>query len=261
MNTLRKYLAFARVGAARALAEPGDLYGRALFLPVILGVFTALWRAVSEAGMPIASAPEQLVWYLATTEWIVLSAPQLHPELQEEVRRGEVAYKLPRPVSYVGALLAQGLGTLAVRAPLLAATAGICAFLFTGRTPEPAALACAIPLGLMAASLLCALYLTLGLLSFWLTDVTPVYWVSQKLLFVLGGLMLPLELYPAWLQRVGDFTPFPALLGGPAGFLLGAETSQVRELAPRLLLWSLLVGLAASWLFRRAQRGLQIDGG
>jgi ABC-2 type transport system permease protein len=261
MKTARKYLAFARIGAARTLAERAELYGRALFFAIILGVFSALWRAVAEAGMPIASEPEQLVWYLAATEWIFLSAPQLHPEIQEEVRRGELAYKLPRPVSYVGALFAQCLGTLAVRAPVMAVAAGTCAFLFTGRLPEPAALACVIPLGLLAAALLSALYLTMGLLSFWLTDVTPVYWVSQKLLFVLGGLMLPLELYPTWLQRAAGFTPFPALLGGPASFLLAAPPGRVEELVSRLLLWSLLVGFGASWLFRRAMRGLQIDGG
>jgi hypothetical protein len=34
--------------------------------------------------------------------------------------------------------------------------------------------------------------------SFWLQEVAPVYWVWQKLLFVLGGLMLPLQVYPAF---------------------------------------------------------------
>jgi ABC-2 type transport system permease protein len=256
-----KYVAFARIAAAQALSERGDLYGRALLFPIILGVFAALWRAVAEFGLPIAGEPEQLVWYLAATEWILLSAPQLHTEIQEEVRRGEVAYKLPRPVSYVGALLAQCLGTLVVRAPVMALAAGSCAFLFTGRVPEIADLARLIPLGLAASALLSALYVTLGLLSFWLTDVTPVYWISQKLLFVLGGLTLPLEIYPAWVQRAASFTPFPTLLGQPASLLLGGAQPGVFELAARLLFWSLLVGLLMRWLFRRAQRGLQIDGG
>ena len=47
----------------------------------------------------------------------------------------------------------------------------------------------------------------LPLLAFWLQDVAPVYWVWQKLMFVLGGLMLPLELYPAFIQRAAAFTP------------------------------------------------------
>jgi ABC-type uncharacterized transport system permease subunit len=66
-----------------------------------------------------------------------------------------------------------------------------------------------------------ALYLGIGLLAFWLQDVSPVYWVWQKLMFVLGGLMLPLDLYPSVVQRAAEFTPFPVLLAGPASFVVG----------------------------------------
>ena len=117
MKTLSKYLAFARVGARRALSERGELYGRIAFFAVILGVFSALWRALARS--PGIGNGENLVWYLAATEWILLSAPQLHAEVQEEVRRGEVALYSLRPVSYLGSQLVQGLGALCVRAPVL----------------------------------------------------------------------------------------------------------------------------------------------
>ena len=71
-----KYAAFVRVAAAHARRSRGELYGRAAFFAVILGVFSSLWRAVAEAGMPVAADPKALVWYLAATEWIVLSAPR-----------------------------------------------------------------------------------------------------------------------------------------------------------------------------------------
>jgi hypothetical protein len=60
---LAKYAAFARISAAQARRERGELYGRVLFFAVILGVFSSLWRAVAEAGMPLAASPKALVWY------------------------------------------------------------------------------------------------------------------------------------------------------------------------------------------------------
>jgi ABC-2 type transport system permease protein len=69
------------------------------------------------------------------------------------------------------------------------------------------------PFGIVASALVTAWYLGIGLLAFWLHDVAPVYWVWQKLMFVLGGLLLPLELYPAFIQRVAAFTPFPSSSG------------------------------------------------
>ena len=55
------------------------------------------------------------------------------------------------------------------------------------------------------------------------------YWVWQKLMFVLGGLMLPLELYPAFVQRAALFTPFPSLLAAPASFVLGTQSRDARS--------------------------------
>jgi hypothetical protein len=40
--------------------------------------------------------------------------------------------------------------------------------------------------------------IAIGLLDVWGQYARPVYWIWQKSLFVLGGLMLPLSLYPSW---------------------------------------------------------------
>ena len=260
-RAIARYLAFARIAAAQARHERGDLLGRVVFFAVILGVFSSLWRAVAEAGMPVAADPTRLVWYLATTEWILLSAAPVHLEIQEAIRRGDVVYRLGRPVSYVIAEFAAGLGLLAVRAPVLGLTAFLCAFAFTGSTPPLSALIVVVPFGLAAAALMTALDLWLGLLAFWLQDVSPVYWLWQKLIFVLGGLMLPLDLYPSVIQRAAAFTPFPVLLAGPASFVVGTGRVTPGVLARDLVIWSGVTALAVWWMFRRATAALTINGG
>ena len=71
---MRKYLAFARLGFLEARAEPGELLGRVLFFFMILGVFSAVWRAAA-ASAPGAPDPREMLWYIALTEWVVMSAP------------------------------------------------------------------------------------------------------------------------------------------------------------------------------------------
>src|SRR5262245_62323144 len=170
-RAIGKYAAFVNVAAVKALNEPGELYGRVVFFAVILGVFTSLWRAVAEAGMPLASDQRTLVWYLAATEWIVLSAPPVHFDLQESIRRGDVACQLGRPVSFAGAAFAEGLGLLAVRAPVLGATAFACAWWFTSWTPLLAVFLRVVPLGIVAAAVITLLCVAFGLVSFWVQDV------------------------------------------------------------------------------------------
>src|SRR6185436_6477540 len=113
-----------------------------------------------------------------------------------EVRRGDVAYQIARPVSYVGAHMARGVGTLALRAPVLLMAAFAGGLLFAGRPPQSAVLARVIVLGAVAAVIVTTYHVAFGLLAFWLGDIAPVYWIWQKLSFVLGGLLLPLTYYP-----------------------------------------------------------------
>jgi ABC-2 type transport system permease protein len=258
---IAKYAAFARISAAQARREPGELYGRVLFFAVVLGVFSSLWRAVAEAGMPLAASPKALVWYLAATEWILLSTPPIYLEIQEAIRRGDVAYRLGRPVSYLMAEYATGLGLLALRLPVMGLTAFACAFAFSGWIPPLGVFAMVVPFGAVAAALLTALYLGIGLLGFWLQDITPVYWVWQKLMFVLGGLMLPLTLYPNAIQRLATLTPFPTLLAWPASFVLGTGGVTPRALGLHLLMWSGVTALALYAMFRRAVAEVTINGG
>lgn len=258
---LAKYAAFARISASEARRDRSELFGRMVFFAVILGVFSSLWRAASEAGLPVVANPKALVWYLAATEWICLSVPLLHLEIQDAIRRGDVVYRLGHPVSYVVAEFASGLGLLAVRSPVLGLTAFLCAFAFTGWTPPLSVLLVVVPFGLAASVLVTALYLGIGLLAFWLQDVVPVYWVWQKLMFVLGGLMLPLELYPTFVQRAAAFTPFPWLLAAPASFMLGAPLASPGRLAGALVFWSVATALTVSWMFRRAVSTVTINGG
>jgi ABC-2 type transport system permease protein len=261
MRSLSKYAAFARIAAVHAASARGELYGRMVFFAVILGVFSSLWQAVAEAGMPMVAEASTLVWYLAATEWILLSPPAIHVDIEGEVRRGDVAYQLVRPFSYLMSVAAQGLGSLLVRAPLLALTAFGCAFAFTGRVPDARAFVYLMPFGLFAMVLVHGLYVLTGLTAFWLGDVSPVFWIGQKLLFILGGLMLPLALYPEWMQQVSRFTPFPSLLAGPAGFMIGGGAPEAWTLAMSLCVWGLTIALTALLMFRRAVRTLQVNGG
>jgi ABC-2 type transport system permease protein len=259
--TLSKYAAFARISAIHGRYDRAELYGRMAFFVVILGVFSSLWRATREAGLAIAADPRSLVWYLACTEWILLSAPLIHVDVQEDLRRGDVACQLGRPVSYVGAAFAQGLGLIASRSPLLAATAFLCAFALTGWVPPWSALVVVVLSGSMAIALLTAFHLAIGLGAFWIGEVTPVFWVWQKLLFVFGGLMIPIRLYPPIMQRVAALTPFPDILAGPASFVLDGEAVAADVLVARLAMWAVAMTLLVQWMYARATRSLTLNGG
>jgi len=256
-----KYLAFVRIGFARARAEPAEHYARVLFLLVILGVFSSLWRAVAATGADVGGDPHTFVWYLAMTEWVLMSAPHVHFRIEDDVRRGDVAYQIVRPVSYLAAHFAEGVGALVARAPVLLAGACTGAWVFGGAPARPLAVGRAIAFGCGAALVLTSYNVLLGLTAFWLGDIAPVYWIWQKLTFVLGGLLLPLTLYPDLVVRIARLTPFSAILAGPASFVLGRPFFDGQTLGLALIAWAVVAALIAVTTFHSIARRLQINGG
>lgn len=257
----RKYLAFIRVGFARARAEPAEHYARVLFLIVILGIFSSLWRAVAATGANVGGDPHTFVWYLAMTEWVLMSAPHIHFRIEDDVRRGDVAYQIVRPASYLGAHFAEGVGALVARAPVLLAGAFVGAWMFGGAPAHPLSIVRAIAFGCVASLVLMGYNVALGLTAFWLGDIAPVYWIWQKLTFVLGGLLLPLTLYPDLVIRVARLTPFSAILAGPASFVLDRPLFGAGVLVLALVGWGGVAALVAVMTFGTIARRLQLNGG
>lgn len=259
---LRKYAAFSRLAFRRTLADRAPVLGRAGFLLVILVIFSRLFAFVAESGALPGLGLRELVWYVAVTEWITLSLPWVFLEVENDVKTGDVACHLPRPASYLGVVLARGGGEYAARLLALAPAAALFAALVAGGLPDDArGLALALPLGLGGAVLGLVASAAIGLSAVWLGDTSPVYWIWQKLSFVLGGLLLPLEIYPAWLREVAWASPFAPMLWGPGAMAFGLDVSLAAEVALRQALWSLVALGFVLWLYRRALRALTVGGG
>lgn len=266
---LGKHLAVARLAARQRLEERAVLWGRVLFFFIILLVFSRLWQALlgsASEGAPqgasgLGQRPSHYIWYLAVTEWIMLSQPLLHLDIEADVRAGAVGHTLSRPMSYVAGKLAEAWGEVAVRLLVLGASGLLFARWLGAEWPEPNALPLAALAGLLASVVMTLALAAIGLLALWVNDTTSVYLIWQKLCFVLGGLMLPLSIYPPWLRSIAEWSPFAALLYGPAELLLGAPPERVLVCLAQLCGWGAIFALVLVALDRRAMRIVSVSGG
>ena len=257
---LRKLTVVAKVAARHRLSQRAGALGRIGMYGVLLYVFTQLWTVIASAYPGADVSADRVVWYIAITEWIVLSLPPVHDDVQEELRAGDLLYRLTRPLAYAWAKLAEAVGDLAVRMGIHAIAGVGFAFAFTGTVPLDArAIAWVVPLGVLAAVVATVFNLAIGLAAFWIHDCRPIYWVWQKGLFLLGGLLVPLELYPAWLREVAVWSPFAAILHGCGSLALGEGGPAPELVALRLLAWLVVAVLVVLVVFRRGL--LRIDGG
>lgn len=258
-----KYAAVAWTAGRQSVGERTVIVGRMLFYGTLLMIFAQLWDVALAGGLAAGRlARVDLVWYLALTEWVVLTVPLMHLEIERDIRSGDIAYRLARPLSYLGGRFAEAAGEWAVRALAMGVAGVVLAYWFGGGLPtDPWGLAFVVPLGLLSVGVTLLWLAVIGLLAFWLQDCSPAYWLWQKAAFVLGGLLLPLEIYPEWLQAVAAWTPFAAMLHGVGRMAFGFDPGLAAEIALRLALWAVVVGVLVAWVHRRALRALDVNGG
>jgi ABC-2 type transport system permease protein len=261
-SAARKYASVAGIAVRQSLSERSALLGRMGFYALILFIFSRLWEVVGERAAIPGVTMKELLWYLALTEWVMLSLPLIHLQIESDVRRGDIAYRLPRPISYLGARFAEAVGDFVVRAVSLGVAGFVLAYAMAGGLPkDPTGLLLAVPLVALAAWVGICFHAAIGLTAIWLQDSSPVYWIWQKAAFILGGLMLPLEVYPAWLREVAMWTPFSALMHGPGRMAFGWQPEYAAMVAVKLIFWGVVASLLVTFVYRRGLRALDVNGG
>lgn len=264
---LDKYAAIAAVSFRQRLDDRAVLAGSVMFYALILAIYSRLWQGVLGSSVSplgdraLGQSAASYVWYLAVTEWIMLAQPRVYLEIEADVRSGDVAYQLSRPLSYVGAKLSAALGELALRGLVLGVSGLVLGRLFSGEWASLEGLASALLVGVLAGGVMLLAHVAIGLSAFWLHDVTPIFLIWQKLCFVLGGLMLPIGIYPDWLRVIAEHTPFAALLYGAGQLVMPGGVENALRLSFELLAWGALFLLVVVLLERRARRNVCLHGG
>ncbi|MFW7381247.1 MAG: ABC transporter permease [Oligoflexus sp.] len=241
----------------------GALLGRLGFYALLLFVFAQLWQVALEAKIVQSFNSDQMIWYLAVTEWIILSLPLIHLDIEQDVRSGDIAFQLGQPIGYVPAKFSFAFASLLFRLIFMGIGGYILASVLT-KSWSPSSLqifSSVIPLGICASILALLFQIMIGLSAFWLQDTAPAAWVWQKLIFIMGGLILPLDLYPDWLQQIAQFLPFSAILYAPGIATISDNVTLSLLTFFRLFLWTCFAIILLRWMFQRAVQILDVNGG
>lgn len=233
-------LQFARISFRNHLAHRGRVAMRFLFCMLFVIIFIELWRTIFRENL--SSMPFSLLdvsWYCALTQMFLFMSSRLFLTIEDDVRSGNIAYFLNKPIPYVWMRLSEGIGAMTSNV-LLYGTLGIMiTYLWIGEWPANAS---ALPLAIFTLWIGSILHLVFqvaaGLTALWLQDAEAVYRLYQKFLIVLGGLYVPISLYPDWAQAIIAMTPFGLFMSAPAQLLFEQ---------PMIGFWALL-GLQGLWI-------------
>ncbi|HUL05957.1 MAG TPA: ABC-2 family transporter protein [Candidatus Acidoferrum sp.] len=254
--------AFFLLGWRRAIAEPAALTGRLLLYLLILAIFRQLWLAtpLQELG-PDAPTAADMLWYVTVTEWIVFAAGLPYRVVEDQIRSGQIESALLRPLPYAAATLAEWSGATAFYLLVMGGAGTAAAAWLTGTAPPTAAAApLIVASGVVGCAIALLCQLQLGYAAAWLGTSAPLFWIWQKLLFVCGGLLLPLTLYPPALRGLAEYGPFAAILFAPGSLILAPAGTSVAGILGRQVAWFAAIALLTVAVDRAATARLSRRG-
>lgn len=265
MRGTRKYAWVALTSARSNLAYLGEVASRGIFLSVVLYIFLRLWTVTfSETGAETLGGLTltQMLWYLVITEAITLSRTAVAEQVDQDVRTGALAVQLLRPILYPLYQLGNNLGERVVRFLLNALVGALVVLYFVGPLSlGPLNLAFFL-LVLPFAFVLDFLGLFLiGLGAFWLEDTSGLRLIYSRLTMILGGMLLPLEIFPDAVQPLLRALPFASILYAPARLFVAPDSAFLRVTLLSQGLFIALYTLLVALIYRVAVRRIHANGG
>lgn len=243
-------------------ARRRDLLFGALFSSLLISVITATLALLWVAALPGDEAIRgydavKMVWYIAIAEAVVNGVDQrLMIRIGEDLRRGDLTMELLRPVTLVWMLVSRELGRSIARFALSLPACCAVAWIVAGPPPSWTGMATLVLTGPLAVIVQMLLVVAASASALWLGDSTAAWFVLQKLVFLLGGMLLPLEFWPGEWGDVLTLLPWASTAYVPAHVAVQPDLARGLALVGVQLAWIAALTAVTALAWRRGERRL-----
>ena len=251
-DLLAAYRGLLRAAVVRALAYRAQLVIWLLtsLFPLIM---MTVWLSVVDQVGPAAGwdRADFVSYYVAAAALFHVTTSYLVWTWDEDMRSGDLSFRLLKPVSPVHHHLAMDIGTVAVTSALLVPVVLVATVVADSvRYPVgPGSLVLFVLAVAVGFALSSAMALTLAMGTFWSTQTASLYGLWWGAGAFLSGWIAPVSVLPGALQQAAQVLPFRSVLGFPLELLLG-------RLDPGEVLAGFAVGLGWLAAFVCAQQAL-----
>ncbi|WP_137804100.1 ABC-2 family transporter protein [Pseudomonas sp. G(2018)] len=210
----------------------------------------AIWRFVYEGAatdmVSQYSLEETYLYYVAVLALNRLNnAYDLIVRVSTHVHEGQLEGILIKPISYFkyNFFLFVG-GSILYYIPVV-----MIAFFVTAWRGEWIGVLGFVSLSIVNLGFCFLLGFFMSLFTFWLTRPDMILSLQVVLASVIGGTLLPIAYWPAYLEPLMRYNPFRLIISGPAEFLLRPSSGLLLELLCLYIVWFLILLAACKTIF------------
>lgn len=262
---MKKYLNVTKMVILETLQYiPNKLIGLIIY-GMFIFIFLQLWSYIYVDGNLIAGySLNQMIWYVAITEmvWAVIRAKSIKNKLSTDIRSGKIAYTLNKPFNYIYYLLSIDAGGMIVGFFLYLIIGILISYFIIGGlstftfTSIPFILITII----FAYLINVFIYIFISLFAFWFEEVTPLFWIYEKFILVVG-VLFPIEVFPLFLQPIIKLSPMYTTMYAPAKMVVDFSLSEFFNIFLYQVGYLIVFVLLSFTIYNKGVKKLSVNGG
>lgn len=265
LTNIKKYIYITRVSVSDAMVYVVDFFGRSIFYVFVIAIFLLLWKAIYANGEELIDGfnLNKMIWYLIITEMIASSSARIYSEVSNDVKSGNIAYLLNKPYNYIAYCFSNSIGKIMIALIVNSIVGLIIGYLFVGPLTgfNITILPFLVIAILLGSCLNFFINFALALSAFWVEENMPFRWIYQKLIFTLGGMMLPLDLFPDIIKNISKKLPFAYVTYAPAKLGVDFSLNSFKAITIIQLAYLLVAVLICLLMYRKGVKALNVNGG
>ncbi len=233
---------------------------------MLILIFFNLWNYLYTDPSQVINgySMNQMIWYVIVTEilWLSVSGRGLSRQISNDVRSGNVAYNINKPYNYVLYSAFSSLGRATIKFVILMFIGGILGFVFLKGFPNINIFKFLVVFVSMILAMIIntLLVVFVGLISFYIEDSNPLYWLYSKIILILGTIF-PIEFFPEVLQPIVTYSPIYVVSYGPAKLFVNFNWALAGQVIGAQILYLGFAYLICSLLYKKGVRKLNVNGG
>lgn len=266
LNKTSKYLSVAKISFSNSFVYLSNILSRSLPTVIRIWIFVQLYTitfSVSNVSEVNKLTVVSTIWILAFAQSFQGSTrPPISRIINDEVRSGELQYVISRPYSYIGFHYLSQLGRTFAFLFSNVLTAIAVALFFVGGFPFTIqGIGWGIVLLFMGITLDFLISFFIGILAFWIEDSTSLSWIYHKSQIILGGLIIPIAMFPDKIRYIAEVLPFSQMFYSPAVVMVTSDMRMVERFLLIQGFWIALFVIVNVMMFRRGIKNVSINGG
>lgn len=263
---MRKYIHIWKAEIMSSLQYISNIFAGFLGYFIIIFIFLNLWNYIYDDPAELINgySKSQMIWYVIVTEilWKIYNARQFARQICNDVKGGNIAYNMNKPYSYIGYVISSHLGEGVIKSIIYILVGCILGISILGNIPTHSiwSILMVIISGFFAVVIDAFFIIFISLISFYIEDSTPFYWLYSKMILIFGT-MFPIEFFPSAFQGIMKMSPIYVICYGPAKLFVDFDLQSAIHIMIAQVIYILIgYGLCLT-IYRKGVRKLNVNGG